>query len=153
MKLTLQRTHTNGPATFGRLLADNTVLCYTLEDEVREQPGVPVSEWKIKGATAIPSTDWVGGVPYRITLENSPRFGPDTLTVNGVRGFDGVRMHAGNSPEDTEGCPLLGGAITDTGIAGGTSRAAVQLVKHVVQQAVEAGEAVWMDVVNVTEAA
>ena len=147
MNLTLQRTHANGPATFGKLFADGEFLCYVLEDEVREVPGEPVASWKIHGATAIPSGS------YLVTLETSPRFGPDTLTVNQVPGFIGVRMHAGNAPKDTEGCPLLGLAITDTGIAGGTSRPAVDLVKHAVKQAWDRGDQVWMAVVNEVELA
>ena len=147
MLLTLQRTHAKGPATFGKLFADGAFLCYTIEDEVRELPGQPVADWKIKGATAIPST--TGKQPYRVTLEHSQRFGPDTLSVADVPGFSHIRMHAGNTAADTEGCPLLGLAITDTGIAGGTSRPAVALVKEAVRQALAAGEDVWLEVANV----
>ena len=152
MKLTLQRTHTLGPRTFGKLYADGRYLCHTLEDEIREQAGQPVADWKIKGATAIPSTTHTGQA-YRVTLELSPRFGPDTLTIHNVPGFVGVRMHAGNTEADTEGCPLLGMAITDAGIAGGTSRPAVDLVRTVVRLALQQGEDVWLDVVNPTEVA
>lgn len=142
MNLTLQRTHATGPATFGKLFADGAFLCYTLEDEVREIPGEPVQIWKIHGVTAIPTGR------YLVTLEDSPKFGPDTLTVNQVVGFIGVRMHAGNTTKDTEGCPLLGLAIYGGGIVGGTSRPAVDLVKHAVKQAWAGGEQVWMEVVN-----
>lgn len=147
MKLTLQRTHAVGPRTFGHMYADGQFMCYTLEDAVREVPGQPVAVWKIKGHTAIPSGR------YRITLEHSPRFGPDTLTVHDVPGFTGVRMHAGNTEADTEGCPLLGLAIDVRGIVGGTSRTAVALVREAVRQAASKGDAVWMDVVNATELA
>jgi hypothetical protein len=147
--LTLQRTTPAGaPRTFGELRTeDGRRLCYTLEDEVRELPGVPVHEWKIKGATAIPSGR------YRVTLEYSPRFGPGTLTLNDVPGFDGVRMHAGNTENDTEGCPLLGMAVCPVGIVGGTSRFAVALVKHLVLAAIDDGEEVYLDVVNATATA
>lgn len=143
MKLTLQRYEAQPNRTFGRMLAeDGHRLCYVLEDAVREIEGRPVAEWKIHGKTAIPAGD------YQITLENSPRFGPDTLTVNGVPGFVGVRIHAGNTEADTEGCPLLGMEVTPTGIMGGTSRPAVSLIKVLVQQAIREGETVWMRVVN-----
>lgn len=148
MKLTLQRTHSNGPATFGKLFADGVFVCYTLEDEVREVIGQPVSEWKIKGSTAIPSTAFVG-YAYRVTLEHSPRFGLDTITIQNVPGFVGVRAHAGNDPGDTEGCPLLGMAINETGIVGGTSRPAVQAVKDLIRKA----ESASLEIVNVRELA
>ena len=143
MQLTLQRYEANASRTFGRLLAqDGHRLCYVLEDAVREIDGQPVSAWKIHGKTAIPAGE------YQVTLENSPRFGPDTLTVLDVPGFVGVRMHAGNSEADTEGCPLLGMEVCPTGIMGGTSRPAVALIKQLVQQARSAGEVVLMRVVN-----
>lgn len=149
MFLTLQRdTGPGHPRTFGRLLAeDEHRLCYTLEDEVREIHGVPVSEWKIKGATAIPAGR------YKVTLEHSPRFGPDTLTVHDVPGFTHIRMHAGNTEADTDGCPLLGMEVDPRGIVGGTSRQAVKLVQYVVADAIKRGETVWLNVLNHVETA
>lgn len=147
MNLVLQRRPSIGGATIGELLEDGVRLVYTLEDEIREVEGRPVSEWKIKGATAIPAGR------YRITLENSPRFGPDTLTVNDVPGFDGVRMHGGNTSEDTHGCPLLGLEVGLASIVGGTSKPAVERIKRHVREAIEAGEEVWMDVCNPTATA
>jgi len=142
MILTLQRRPSVGRATIGELSEAGARLCYTLEDQIREIPGRPVAEWKSYGSTAIPAGR------YRLTLDHSPRFGPDTLTLWGVPGFTGVRMHAGNTHEDSEGCPLLGLRVTDTEIVGGTSRAAVALVKQRVGRAMAAGELVWVDVIN-----
>ncbi len=143
MILTLKRHETNEQRTFGTMVAeDGHRLVYVLEDAVREVPGQPVGNWKIHGKTAIPAGE------YQVTLENSPRFGPNTLTVNDVPGFAGVRMHAGNTEADTEGCPLLGMEVTPTGIMGGTSRPAVALIKQIVQQAINAGEVVLLRVVN-----
>lgn len=147
MILTLQRTHAHGAATFGKLFADGVFLCYTLEDQVREVPGQPVAAWKVHGATAIPATP--PGEPYRVTLAQSMKFGLDTLTVLGVPGFSYIRMHGGNSTADTEGCPLLGMAINEQGIVGGTSRPAVKLAQTAVQQALAEGQGVWLDVLNV----
>jgi hypothetical protein len=142
MKLNLKRRESRGGATIGSLYIDGVFACYTLEDEVREIEGEPVSAWKIKGATAIPSGQ------YAVTLEDSARFGPDTLTVNDVPGFVAIRMHAGNTAADTEGCPLLGMAVTMAGIVGGTSRPAVNLVKGHVLAAIGRGEDVAIDVSN-----
>lgn len=142
MNLILQRTHIIENSTFGTLVANGQFICYTLEDLVREKAGQSVAVWKVHGATAIPS-----GV-YRVTLESSPRFGPETLTVNAVPGFTGVRMHAGNTVDDTEGCPLLGTSIDTRGIVPGTSRAAVGLVREAVRHALACGERVFMEVRN-----
>ena len=147
MKLTLNRRPSVGGATIGELMLDGARLVYTLEDEIREHPGVPVGNWKIRGATAIPAGN------YRVTLEDSPRFGPGTLTINNVPGFTGVRMHAGNDTEQTEGCPLLGLRVTATTIVGGTSRPAVTIVQQHVRAAIASGQQVWIDINNPTAVA
>lgn len=147
MKLTLNRRPSVGGATIGELMDDDARLVYTLEDEIREVVGEPVGNWKIKGATAIPA-----GL-YRVTLEDSPRFGPGTLTINNVPGFVGVRMHGGNTSDDTEGCPLLGLRVTSNSIVGGTSRPAVTLVQQHVRAALAAGQQVWIDICNPVEVA
>lgn len=147
MNIVLQRRPSVGGATIGELTVDGVRICFSLEDEIREVDGQPVSEWKIKGQTAIPAGR------YRITLENSPRFGPDTLTVHDVPGFVGVRMHAGNKHEDTEGCPLLGFQVAYSTIVGGTSKPAVEAVKAMVRGAMMDGEEVWMEVCNPTAVA
>lgn len=150
MELVLQRTHENGRATFGKLYVDGRFVCHTLEDVVREQFGTPVADWKIRGETAIPSTSYAG-TPYRVTLESSQRFGADTLTINGVPGFDAIRMHAGNTEEDTEGCVLLGAAVDAHGIVNGTSRPAVSLMRELVRQAIAGGVHVFLTIRNQTE--
>ena len=147
MKITLQRQPSVGGATIGRVSIDGTFTCFSLEDEIREQPGIPVGHWKIKGATAIPAGR------YRVTLEDSPRFGPSTMTINSVPGFTGVRIHGGNKHEDTEGCPLLGLQVTTTTIVGGTSGPAVKLVKDAVRAALASGQQVWIDINNPTAVA
>lgn len=157
MKLLLQRTHASGGAsgrerTFGKLFADGAFVCYTLEDCVREVRGAEVGDWKIKGSTAIPSTEHVGR-PYFVGLEYSPRFGADTATIYAVPGFVGVRMHAGNTEADTEGCPLLGMAIDASGIVGGTSRPAVALLKALLQKAQRESTSVLLTISNMTELA
>jgi hypothetical protein len=152
MRLLLIRTHANERATFGKLYADGRFLCYTLEDVIREQIGVPVADWKIKTATAIPSTAYTGQ-PYRVALETSPKYGADCPTVVDVPGFQYIRMHAGNTEGDTEGCILLGAAINDAGIVGGTSRPAVDLVRRVLVMARDVRDPVWLDITNPTEAA
>ena len=140
MKLTLKRRESVGGATVGKLFIDGVFVCATLEDEVREVENVPVAIWKIKGKTAIPK-----GV-YAVTLEQSMRFGPETLSLNTVPGFLYIRMHAGNTSGDTEGCILLGMQSTETTLIGGTSRPAVELVKGQVRKAIAKGDSVTIDI-------
>lgn len=147
MKLTLTRRASVDGATIGKLHIDGVYACCTLEDEIREIEGQPVANWKIKGATAIPAGT------YRVTLEYSNRFGADTLTIHDVPGFMYIRMHAGNTHADTEGCPLLGMQATDRSLIAGTSRPAVALVKSQVARAISEGQTVTIDINNPTAAA
>ena len=143
MRLKLERDASQGGRTFGKLYSpDGYKICWTLEDEIREIPGKPVAEWKIKSATAIPAGS------YRIVLENSAKFGPDTMTLLNVPGFQYIRIHAGNTTADTEGCLLVGMKITPVGIEGGTSRPALTLLKSMVKNWIDSGKEVWIDIIN-----
>lgn len=96
MKLEVKR-HYKGPQyTIGRMYADGVYLCDTLEDTVRPDGK------KIAGQTAIPA----GAYPVRITY--SPRFKKMLPMLDNVPNFTGVRIHTGNTAEDTEGCILVG---------------------------------------------
>lgn len=142
MELVLNRRQTRGDATPGDLFADGAQQCYTLEDVVR-----PDGE-KVYGKTAIPG----GGRRYRLTLVDSPHFGPDTIHVNDVPNFENVHMHGGNRPEDTLGCILVGDCLITTAqgarIAGGTSQPALKVLKAKVKAAIERGEEVWLTINN-----
>jgi hypothetical protein len=139
MYLTMFREPSQGGATLSKLFFGEAFICDILEDEVREIAGQPVSEWKIKGVTAIPA-----GV-YEITLENSPRFGPSTLTVNDVPGYTGVRIHAGNKNEDTEGCLLPGTRNTSCTVV--ASRAALSYLRSLVVAVLNKGERVQIEII------
>lgn len=132
MNLLIQREPSDEHRTFGKLYIDGQYFCETLEDVVREV--------KIKGETAIPEGN------YRITMENSPRFGRNTITVKDVPGFTGVRIHAGNTEGDTEGCPLVGQIRADASIL--KSKAALDELKPEIIAALQAGEQVWLEIKN-----
>lgn len=89
-------------ATAGELFVGGSWFCYTLEDEIREVPGLPVAQWKIPGETAIPAGS------YAVTFEPSRHFGREMPRLHNVAGFEGILIHAGNTTSDTEGCILVG---------------------------------------------
>ena len=102
MKLTLERIKLGDTYTIGKLSVDGKFVCYTLEDKVREEIGVPVEQWKVYANTAIPKGT------YSITITMSNRFKTRLPLLDSVPGFSGVRIHTGNSSKDTEGCILVG---------------------------------------------
>ena len=106
--------------TIGKLYEAGQYFCDTLEDPVRvltdinkdgdfNDPG----EGKVYGQTAIPAGT------YRVIFTMSNRFKKLMPLLVDVPGYAGVRIHAGNKPEDTEGCILVGkntikGQVTDS---------------------------------------
>lgn len=143
LELLLQRTEKDRTRTPGELRVNGIFYCYTLEDRIRELPGEPVEKWKVPGTTAIPSGR------FRIELEDSPHFGPDTITLRAVPGFDYIRMHSGNTEQHTEGCVLLGYQLTDLHtIVVGQTHAARDNLKRVVKEAIARGQEVWITILN-----
>jgi len=94
MKLELVRQEFTDVSTIGELLIDGEHFCYTLEDPVRDE--------KIYGMTAIPYST------YEVVVTYSPRFHKYMPLLKNVENFEGVRIHAGNTADQTEGCVLVG---------------------------------------------
>ena len=94
MKLKLVRESSSDTTTLGTLFIEDKIECFTLEDTVRDR--------KIKGKTAIPKGS------YKVLITWSPRFKRQLPLLVDVPGFDGIRIHPGNTHEDTEGCILVG---------------------------------------------
>jgi hypothetical protein len=111
MNLRVIRQTFTDKSTIGELYIEGKFECFTLEDKVREIPGVPVSTWKVAKETAIPY-----GI-YSLILDYSDRFKKVMPHILDVPGFQGIRCHSGNTDADTEGCLLVGRtkAVDDIG--------------------------------------
>lgn len=85
----------------------------TVEDQVRVLTDCSRTTCvgKVPGKTAIPA-----GV-YEVRDTWSPRFGRMMLEVVGVPGFTGIRIHSGNTADDTEGCLIPGLRATPSGVS------------------------------------
>ena len=105
MKLTLKRIALRKTYTIGKLYIDDVYFCDTIEDTVRDinkNGKFDNGEKKVHSKTAIPYGT------YEIKWTYSPRFKKYTPQLMNVPSFEGIRIHAGNTSSDTEGCLILG---------------------------------------------
>ena len=110
-------------------------FCDTLEPTWRDYAH---GGHKIKGRSAIPEGR------YAVVISYSPKFEQWLPILLGVPNFSGIRIHAGNCSEDTEGCILVGknklvGQVVD-------SRIWLHRLKKKIVEAKDRGEPVWITV-------
>lgn len=116
MELLLNRIARKETYTIGRLYVDGVRFCDTLEDTDRglkqTMDLAVLRAKKRRGITAIPAGR------YKVTLNvKSPKFSQKKAydfckgylpRLINVPAYDGVLIHIGNYPKDTEGCILVG---------------------------------------------
>ena len=106
MELTLVRKEKNDKASIGELSINGVKECDTLEDVDRgltsDMTAEQIAGIKIQNQTAIPTGT------YKVIADQSTRFQMIMPHVLDVPGFEGIRIHSGNSDVDTDGCILLG---------------------------------------------
>ena len=119
----------------GQPLTKGLQICDTLEPTWRDYKN---GAYKVKGRSAIPEGR------YAVVISWSPRFKQWLPILLGVPKFDGIRIHAGNCSEDTEGCILVGknrlvGQVLD-------SRLWLHRLKQKIVEAKSRGEPVWITI-------
>lgn len=119
MNLTLERAYKGDKYTIGHLYANGVFVCDTIEDVYRgtndEMKFIKTEEqtgyWedkdgnkieKVYGKTAIPSGT------YEVVITYSNRFKKRLPILKNVKGFEGIRIHSGNTEEDSLGCIVVG---------------------------------------------
>ncbi len=131
MNITLERVEKGATFTIGSLSVDGDWECWVCEDVVRDGPKVP-------GKTAIPAGT------YQVIVTMSNRFKrPLPLLVN-VPNFDGIRIHPGNTSEDTDGCLLPGCDRYASSV--GRSRVAFEALFTKIKDAIAKGEKVTIEI-------
>lgn len=129
MKIQVIRFQCGADCTIGELLVDREHECWTLEDVVRPD-GAP----KVYGETAIPYGT------YRVVITFSNRFQRDLPLLLNVPGFEGIRIHPGNTAADTHGCLLVGTGRTGASVT--NSRMAFDALFPKIRDAIDNGEEV-----------
>ena len=142
MELRLERKYRSSKYCIDKLYINGKYFSDALEDPDRgltdSMSLEEIKKIKVKGNTCIPYGT------YNVTITYSPRFKKNLPLINNVKGFEGIRIHSGNTPQDTEGCLLLGfnrvkGQVVD-------SRITVSKFITQIQQALNKGEKVIMTI-------
>lgn len=142
MELRLERKYRNNNYCIDKLYINGKYFSDVLEDPDRgltdNMSLEEIKKIKIKGNTCIPYGT------YNVTITYSPRFKKNLPLLNNVKGFDGIRIHSGNKPQDTEGCLLPGfnkvkGQVID-------SRVTTDKLITQIQQALNKGEKVTITI-------
>lgn len=94
MNLTLKRDDHGPDHTYGKLYINGVYFCETIEDEERAK--------KVMHETAIPKGT------YKVVISFSNRFQKRMPLLLNVPNFEGIRIHAGNTSEDSSGCVICG---------------------------------------------
>ena len=116
-KIELKRIAKRDTYTIGKMYVDGKYVCDTIEDKDRGlSDSMTVEEVKAKkvyGKTAIPT----GTYKVWMTME-SAKFGKQQFykdvckgrlpRLGGVKGFEGILIHCGNTADDSLGCILVG---------------------------------------------
>lgn len=106
MKLGLHRKYKKQNYTIGQLFINGELFCNTIEDRDRGLDASmsigEIQSKKLYTETAIPTGT------YRVTLTYSNKFKRILPLINNVKGFEGIRIHRGNTAKDSAGCPIVG---------------------------------------------
>ena len=140
MELKLQRSFRSKECTIGILSVDGKFECFICEDYDRGLSQGDtlevIKKIKVPGKTAIPTGR------YEIAVTFSNRFQKPLPLLLNVPGFEGIRIHPGNTAADTEGCLLPGTDHNQNSVS--NSRAAFY---ELFEKIKAANEKVFIDIV------
>lgn len=106
MELKVIRQYRKSEYTIGKMYVNGQYFCDTVEDCDRgltdEMSEEYIKARKVYGKTAIPTGT------YNVILSYSPKFKKTLPLIKDVKGFSGIRIHSGNTAEDSLGCILVG---------------------------------------------
>ena len=141
MKLRVVRYLSSDDFTLGMLLDETDgkhFLCYTLEDEHREEK--VMHETRIPAGTYNITLRTVGGFHGRYTNKYGDMH-KGMLWVRDVPGFEYILIHTGNTDEHTSGCLIVGNTSDRKGFIG-SSVSAYKRIYPAIAEALERGEEV-----------
>ena len=146
MELVLTRIAKRGTYTIGRLSIGGAYFCDTLEPAALELKTSVAKESVLrsprKAAELKPFAIPEGR--YAVVISYSPKMREWLPILLGVPMFTGIRIHAGNTAKDTQGCILVGRNLKKGMVL--NSRIWLRRLKEKIVEAKGRGEAVWITV-------
>lgn len=129
MKVLLERERVTDDGTLGRLSIDGAFLAYSLEPggDEDEHPPIPAGH-------------------YTVIINESTRFKRRLPLIVNVPGRLGIRVHPGNTEQNTSGCVLLG--YQRSGARLSESAAACTAFQHMIAHPLASHEDVAFDVID-----
>jgi len=125
LNLILKRIYFAPSYTIGKLSIETNLFCDTLEDNNKDLDHDGKLELpKVMHETCIPFGR------YEVIMTMSSRFKQVMPLLLNVPGFEGIRIHSGNTAEDTSGCILVG-TNTEKGKVTGSRIKAAELYKYI----------------------
>ncbi len=139
MELKLKVIARRDTYSIGKLYIDGIYFCDTLEDTVRDinhNGKFDNGEIKVYGKTAIPFGK------YSVVYTHSPKFKRKLPLLLNVPQFEGIRIHPGNTAEDSLGCILVGkntavGKLTE-------SKVTSDKLNNLIETAINNGESIML---------
>jgi len=146
MEIKITRRWEGENTTLSMMSAFGFISLYVLEDKDRRLTSdmslEKIREIKVHGRTAIP----VGR--YKVDITYSNRFKRKMPILIGVPGFAGIRIHAGNTHQNTDGCLLHGlkYGLENGDYMVGESRVATARLQSHIAAVLAKGEEVWITI-------
>lgn len=106
MEILVKRLYKKSEYTIGKMYINGEYFCDTVEDCDRgltsDMTYEEIARRKVYGKTAIPPGR------YDVVLSYSPKFKRSLPLLLSVKGYSGIRIHSGNTAEDSLGCIIVG---------------------------------------------
>ena len=135
-------------------LSKDTYFCDTLEPTWRNLKGIDLKPEEVdarysrqsgKVARKIPGHTAIPEGTYHVFITMSQKFKKWLPYLMGVPGFEGIRIHAGNKAEDTQGCILVGENRVKGMVV--NSRIWLHRLMKLMEEAQQKEESIWITII------
>lgn len=128
MDIFIERDRRTNYSTISKCFINGVFECFIIEDVDRGLRASmtldEINKRKVKGKTAIPAGR------YEVIVDRSIHFKKDLPLLLDVPGYEGIRIHPGNTAADTEGC-LLPGTVRGVDMVMNSRTAFTQLFEKI----------------------